>query len=87
MACARLCHRDGYSVLNDVFVVRVWRNQGLGSHLVQYLTEQTPQPIYLQCRPNLANFYERTGFVEAQKDELPRALQQRSSQAFIFMVR
>jgi GNAT superfamily N-acetyltransferase len=66
---------DTYSYLDQLFVFPLYRNQGLGSDLVYYLSKKGKKPIYLLCQPNLVKYYTRLGFCTLSKDDLPSALQ------------
>jgi GNAT superfamily N-acetyltransferase len=63
IACAKLTHYRTYSVLCDVTVAPNYRRQGIGTLLVESITQTERQPLYLACKPKLVRFYQRLGFV------------------------
>lgn len=75
VACGQLRSFPEAQELGSVVVAPAWRNQGLGSFLIQHLIQQATQPLYLECLGNrLAKFYTRFGFVAIAWQELPRPL-------------
>ncbi len=79
VACAKLCfynHKNyNYSVLYSLFVAHPYRHQGLASYLVVSLIQQAHKPLYLACKPELFEFYNRLGFDKIPVDDLPPGLQ------------
>jgi N-acetylglutamate synthase-like GNAT family acetyltransferase len=75
IACAKLNRQSDYSVLYDVYVFPTWRGQGLGSYLVNYLTQHATKPLYLATLPARLPFYKRLGFVPVPVSRLPLLLQ------------
>lgn len=74
-ACGQLRSFPNAQELGSLVVARPWRDQGLGSYLVEYLIQKATQPLYLECLGGrLANFYTRFGFVSVSWRELPRPL-------------
>jgi GNAT superfamily N-acetyltransferase len=71
IACAKWRHYDSYSHLVSLYVDRRWRQHGIGSSLVERLTGQTLQPIYVLSDHTGVEFYARFGFQPIAWDELP----------------
>ncbi len=71
VACAKLCQYETYSILYDLFVVPEQRGRGLGSYLVNYLSQQATKPLYLGCLPSTIEFYTRLGFTPVSPKKLP----------------
>jgi GNAT superfamily N-acetyltransferase len=51
IACAKLYHNPDSTELYDLCVRSDWRQQGVGTALVQHLIRQTRSPIYLASLP------------------------------------
>ncbi len=62
IACSRLTCHHTYAVLSDVVVAADWRQLGVGSQLLSGITLPSDRPIYLACRSELVEFYQRFGF-------------------------
>lgn len=78
VACAKLCFYNNnykYSVLYSLFVAHPYRHQGIASYLVLFLIQQAHKPLYLACKPELFEFYNRLGFNKITVDDLPPGLQ------------
>ncbi len=75
IACAKLCQYHNYAILYDVYVVPTWRRQGLGSYLVQALSQQATKPLYLACFTKTVPFYARLGFISISPRKLPPIVQ------------
>lgn len=66
---------DGGHWLTGLLVAPTERRQGLSSRLVKQALAQTPGPVWLFCHPQLVDFYQRQGFVQAL--HLPPSLAER----------
>lgn len=75
VACAKLNCQSDYSVLYDVYVFPAWRGRGLGSYLVNHLTQHATKPLYLATLPARLPFYKRLGFTPVLANRLPLLLQ------------
>lgn len=62
IACAKLWHYDNCMALYDVVVLPQWRGKGIGSAMIQHLSDRTALPLYLACHPERISFYTRLGF-------------------------
>lgn len=61
--------------LGSLFVVPAYRNQGLGTFIIQHLIAQSTQPVYLKClKHQLKFFYAQRGFIPISYEELPLSL-------------
>jgi amino-acid N-acetyltransferase len=61
--------------IGSLFVVPAYRNQGLGTFLIQHLIAQSTQPLYLKCLEHqLEIFYAQRGFIPVSYEELPVSL-------------
>ncbi len=78
IACGQLRNFLEAQELGSIVVAAAWRNQGLGSFLVQHLIQQATQPLYLECLGDkLARFYTQFGFIQTSEPELPSSLQRK----------
>lgn len=78
IACGQLRRFTGAQELGSVVVKPQWRGQGIGRSLCRFLIHQADQPLYLECLGSkLAAFYRRLGFVPAQWETMPAAMQQK----------
>ncbi|BBD62925.1 GCN5-related N-acetyltransferase (plasmid) [Nostoc sp. HK-01] len=58
--------------LGSLYVSPNFRNQGLGSFLVENLVNEAIQPLYLKCvKQELIEFYIESGFTPVSFEELP----------------
>jgi ribosomal protein S18 acetylase RimI-like enzyme len=57
-------------ILMNLYVTPMYRRQGIGSALVNYIKHRFSQPIYLTCIPSLVTYYKRLGFVSISSDRL-----------------
>ncbi|MBD2303498.1 GNAT family N-acetyltransferase [Nostoc sp. FACHB-87] len=58
--------------LGSLYVAPNFRNQGLGSFLVENLVNEAIQPLYLKCvKRELIEFYIKCGFTPVLFEELP----------------
>jgi N-acetylglutamate synthase-like GNAT family acetyltransferase len=66
-------HGDGSRELASIAVRPRWRMRGVASEVIRRLMAQSGPPLWLMCRPNLAGFYDRFGFVRVRDPErMPR---------------
>lgn len=75
LACAKLQHQGSHSLLFDLYVAPDWRGKGVGSYLVNQLSQRATKPLYLACLPMRLAFYQRLGFVPVPPKRLPLSLQ------------
>lgn len=71
---AHLTYKSNYSILQMVYMDIAYRDQGIGSYLVEYLTQTVTKPFYVACAPELLRFYTRLGFLPVSKSEIPHEL-------------
>lgn len=80
IACGKLTHYKIYSVLSNLVVAPEHRQRGIGSLLVisiaQVADQTANQPLYLACKPNLIQFYQRLGFVSVESQLLSAYLRE-----------
>lgn len=63
---------DGNIELASVVVSEKMRGQGIGGKLVKkIISQEKRRPVYLMCRMQRQNFYERAGFEEIDDAFLP----------------
>ena len=67
---ARITEVAGARTIDDVWVRPESRNRGIASALL----DQAETPVWLICDEDMIGFYERRGFVLAERDELPAPL-------------
>ncbi|MCC5642683.1 GNAT family N-acetyltransferase [Nostoc sp. CHAB 5824] len=61
--------------LGSLFVLPAYRNQGLGTFIIQHLIAQSTQPLYLKCLEHqLEFFYAQRGFLPISYEKLPVSL-------------
>ncbi|MBF2025770.1 MAG: GNAT family N-acetyltransferase [Oscillatoriales cyanobacterium C42_A2020_001] len=75
VACAALSHFGDFCVLYHVVVDGKWRGRSLASCLIRQFIKDLHQPVYLVCKPKLASFYARLGFVSVSWKYLSKPLQ------------
>ncbi len=73
--CLRPLAADSGFWLTSLFVAPTFRQQQIASRLVTRACEQVAAPVWLFCHPDLAGFYARLGFAEAE--HLPPSLAER----------
>ena len=64
-------HRDGTLELASIATLPDYRNHGLASAIITRLVQDTPQPLYLNCRDIMEPFYSRFGFRSLSIEEMP----------------
>ena len=57
------------------------QGKGVGGALIQYLSKDSPRPLYLMCESSLGAFYEKFDFREIPYEEMPRYFQRISKLA------
>ena len=69
-----LCLRQvaGGHWLTGLFVAPEWRSQAIAGQLITHALRDAISPVWLFCDPDLAGFYERSGFTLAE--DLPQSL-------------
>ena len=75
VGCALLNSYPTHRELAYVFIKAHYRHQGLGSLIIQTLIRQSPQDVYLACKPEVVPFYEQQGFVVRTWLQLPTTAQ------------
>jgi GNAT superfamily N-acetyltransferase len=66
---------NDYQFISSLLVSRKYQNRGIGSSLVLYCINNTQQPVYLTAYGSkLKNFYNRLGFVNIDRLNLPTNL-------------
>jgi N-acetylglutamate synthase-like GNAT family acetyltransferase len=71
IGCAQLKpHRDGSLELASLAVEEAYRNQGVARVLIEHLLARSPRPLYLMCRPELQQLYEKFGFRVITAEEM-----------------
>ncbi len=68
---------DGTPELASLVVRKDQRGRGIGSQLIQSVITQSPQTLYLFCRPQLEDYYARFGFRAIDVQEAPPSLRVR----------
>jgi N-acetylglutamate synthase-like GNAT family acetyltransferase len=79
-------HRDGSRELASIAVIETWRNQGVASQIIRRLMDQEAGRLYLTCRTGLGPFYQRFGFRQATRAELPPYFRRVSRFVHLFRV-
>lgn len=76
IACAQVkTHRGGWRELASVAVQPEWQGRGIGSAVVSVLLAEEEPPLWLFCRRELTEFYERFGFeVMSSRTPAPKVL-------------
>jgi N-acetylglutamate synthase-like GNAT family acetyltransferase len=72
IGCAQLKpHRDGSLELASLAVDEAYRNHGVARVLIEHLLARSPRPLYLMCRPELQQLYEKFGFRVIGVESMP----------------
>lgn len=72
IACGQVKpHQDSSLELASIAVIPERRDQGIASAIIHRLIRSHPGPLYLTCRANLGNFYEKFGFRTLGQEEMP----------------
>lgn len=65
-------HPEGVLELASIAVSEAFRDQGVASLIIRrLLDDESYRPIYLTCRSELREFYEKFGFRELDMKEMP----------------
>lgn len=64
-------HADGSFELASIAVLPGWRRRGIARAIIVHLVASHPGVLYLTCRASLGGFYEKYGFCEIDKGEMP----------------
>jgi N-acetylglutamate synthase-like GNAT family acetyltransferase len=65
-------HPQGMLELASIAICAEYRNQGIAAQIIQrLLSDESARPIYLTCRAELGEFYERFGFRDLTPPEMP----------------
>jgi N-acetylglutamate synthase-like GNAT family acetyltransferase len=70
--CQVKSHRDGSRELASLVVREDWRGKGVARVLVEHFTIEEEETLYLMCRSDLGEFYEKFGFRSLDVDEMPK---------------
>lgn len=72
IACAQLKPVPrGLTELASLAVYPKYRHQGIARALIEHLLADAPRPVYLTCRSNLGELYEKFGFRILSENEMP----------------
>jgi GNAT superfamily N-acetyltransferase len=70
LGCGQIkSHKDGSRELASIYVIPAVRGQGLARAIIERLLSEHQSPIWLTCRRELAEFYQRFGFIEAHEPD------------------
>ncbi len=72
IACALLNIYSSNSELAYLFVKPAWRRKKIASFLVARLIQESPNPLYLACKPKMMKFYSKFGFMELPWHDLSK---------------
>ena len=61
----------GLTELSSLAVRPAFRGQGIARALIEHLLEDAPRPVYLTCRSDLGEMYEKFGFRALETEEMP----------------
>jgi amino-acid N-acetyltransferase len=65
-------HAEGMLELASIAIPEPYREQGVASRIIEHLLANEPdRPIYLTCRTELREFYEKFGFRALDLNEMP----------------
>ena len=72
VACGQIkIHGDGSKELASLVVSPKYRGRGLAQRIIEYLTCDIEDIIYLICKGSLAGFYRKFGFAVVKRKDLP----------------
>ncbi|RME43810.1 MAG: GNAT family N-acetyltransferase [Chloroflexi bacterium] len=74
IGCGQMRRYPGAQELGSLVVEPDWRGRGVGAALVRYLLAGTTSDVYLECRAQLASYYQQLGFELVGWTDLPAAL-------------
>ncbi len=91
LGCGQLKpHGRDIAELASIAVEPEDRHHGVARAIIEHLIARAPRPLYLTCRSNLGQFYEKWGFRSIDVDEMPpyfRRLSRLASFIFALSVR
>jgi len=64
-------HGDGSRELASIAVREDFRGRGVARSIIEDLLARNPPPLYLMCRSVLGPFYEKFGFRELTREDMP----------------
>ena len=65
-------HAEGMLELASIAIRKPYRDQGVASQIIErLLADELDRPIYLTCRSELREFYEKFGFRALESNEMP----------------
>ena len=67
--------------LASIAVYPEYRSQGIARAIIEHLLKDSPRPLYLTCISTLGPLYEKFGFHEIPREEMPRYFQRISKLA------
>ena len=65
-------HSDGSDELASIVVHPDWRGQSVARAIIEHLLAAHSGDLYLMCRANMGQMYEKFGFHPIELDEMPR---------------
>ena len=74
-------HGEEVLELASIAVYPEYRSQGIARAIIEHLLKESPRPLYLTCISSLGPFYEKFGFREISREEMPRYFQRISKLA------
>jgi N-acetylglutamate synthase-like GNAT family acetyltransferase len=74
-------HGEVVLELASIAVYPEYRGQGIAGAIIEHLLKDSPRPLYLTCISSLGPLYEKFGFREISRDEMPRYFQRISKLA------
>jgi len=74
-------HGEVVLELASIAVYPEYRGQGIAGAIIEHLLRDSPRPLYLTCISSLGPLYEKFGFREISRDEMPRYFQRISKLA------
>jgi N-acetylglutamate synthase-like GNAT family acetyltransferase len=63
-------HSDGTYELASIAVLPEWRGKGIARMIIQHLLGQHPGRLYLTCRADLGELYQKFGFESIEEGEM-----------------
>ncbi len=74
VACALLNIYSSNSELAYLFVKPAWRGRRIASSLINRLIQESPNTLYLACKPKMIKFYSKLGFREVRWQDLSQPI-------------
>ena len=74
-------HGEEVLELASIAVYPEYRSQGIARAIIEHLLQESPRPLYLTCISSLGPLYEKFGFREISREEMPRYFQRISKLA------